>query len=139
MKTVRVFGNIRNSEEDRQKTPAAFLKLFDQMIAFDHKDVHLWEPDKVEIHVIPYTNSEGEPVPWPKGWPDIKDKTTKDMKEYFGRGESYNIYLPGKNKNELEQILFHLKENQAVLMNERQWSVSPWRYCLPGEELWINK
>lgn len=136
MKRVAVFGPIRESAEDRNKTPQAFLKIFDRLTSFDHENARLWEPERLEIHVIPYTNSEGEPVAWPKDWPDLNDKTTKDTSSFYGRGESYHIYLGGDHREELEQLLSSLKEKQAVLINERQWHVSPWRYCLPNEELW---
>lgn len=136
IKRVMVSGPIRDSEADRNKTPEAFLKIFDRLIAFHHKNAQSWEPEKLEIYVIPYTDSKGEPVAWPKGWPDLNDTTTKDTSKFYGRGESYHIYLSGDQRDELEQMLSGLKEKQAVLMNERQWYVSPSRYCLPNEEVW---
>jgi hypothetical protein len=137
MKRVMVAGPIRDSEADRDKTPQAFLKTFDRLIAFHHKAARLWEPEKVQLHVFPYTDSEGEPVAWPKGWPDLNDTTTKDTSNAYGH-ESYAIYLSGDQRDELEQMISGLKNKQAVWMNERPWYVSPWRYCLPGEELWAE-
>ncbi len=136
-KRVMVAGPIRDSEEDRDKAPKAFLEIFDKVMLFARTDAHLWKPEKVEIRVSPYTDSEGQPVPWPRGWPDLKHKTTKDRRNFFGH-EAYHMYIAGENKDELEQILSGLKEKQAVLINERQWYISPTRYCLPSEELWIN-
>ena len=135
MKRVAVFGPIRESAEDRNKAPQAFLRIFDRLTSFNHETARLWEPEKLEIHVIPYTDSKGEPVAWPKDWPDLNDKTTEDITEYVGH-ESYHIYLAGDQRDKLEQLLSGLKEKQAVLMNGRQWYVSPWRYCLPNEEAW---
>lgn len=135
MKQVSVFGAIRENAEDRKHAPKAFLQLFDQMISFDHKNARLWEPQKVEIKVWPYINAEGEPVPWPKGWPDLNHKTTKMSKN----GYSYTLYLDGDKKAELEQMLSGLKEKQAILMNGKQWVIYPQRYCLPSEELWGNE
>ena len=138
MKRVAVFGPIRESAEDRNKAPQAFLRIFDRLTSFNHETARLWEPEKLEIHVIPYTDSKGEPVAWPKDWPDLNDKTTEDITEYVGH-ESYHIYLAGDQRDELEQLLSGLKEKQAVLMNGRQWYVSPWRYCLPNEEAWRTR
>ena len=139
MKRVAVFGPIRKSAEDRNKTPQAFLRIFDRLTSFNHETAQLWEPEKLEIHVIPYTDSKGEPVAWPKDWPDLNDERTKNTTGLIGRGESYNLYLSGDHRDELEQLLSGLKEKQAVLMNERQWYVSPWRYCLPNEEAWRTR
>ena len=111
MKKVSVIGPIRASEEDRNKTPRAFLELFDQMVSFGNEKARLWEPETVEINVYPLTEARGEPVPWPKGWPDLSHKTTKK-----GRRGSYKIFLDGANKDKLEQMLSSLKEEQAVLI-----------------------
>lgn len=138
IKRVMVSGPIRDSEADRNKAPQAFLKIFNRVITFHHDNARMWEPEKVQLHVIPYTDSEGEPVAWPKGWPDLNDKTTKDTSHAYGTGKSYSIHLSGDQRDELEQMLSGLKNKQAVLMNERSWYVSPHRYCLPGEELWID-
>lgn len=137
MKRVKVVGPIRESAEDRNKAPQAFLRIFDRLTLFNHESARLWEPEKLEIHVIPYMDSKGEPVAWPKDWPDINDETTEDKKDFFGH-ESYHLYLDGDQRDELEQLLSGLKEKQAVLMNERQWHVTLYKYCLPNEEVWKN-
>ena len=136
MKRVMVSGQIRESAEDRNRAPQAFLRMFDRLTGFHHENARVWVPETLEIHVIPYTNSEGIPVAWPKDWPDLDDETTKDTTEYIGTGESYNLYLSGDRREEFEQLLSNLAEKQAVLMNGRQWYVSPWRYCLPNEDVW---
>ncbi len=131
MKKVSVIGPIRTSEEDRNKTPRAFLELFDQMVSFRHKKARLWEPETVEIDVYPLTDAQGEPVPWPKGWPDLSHKSTKK-----GRKGSYKIFLDGVNKDKLEQMLSSLKEEQAVLISHKHWYIAPRRYLLPNEQMW---
>jgi hypothetical protein len=136
MKRVKVYGPIRESAEDRNRAPQTFLRVFDRLISFDHENARLWEPEKLELHVIPYTDARGEPVAWPKGWSDLNDETTKDTTEWIGTGESYSLYLSGDHREELEQLLSGLKEKQAVLMDGRQWYMSPSRYCLPNEEVW---
>jgi len=136
MKTVRVSGAIRDSAEDRRKVPPAFLMIFDRLTAFCPEPARPWEPELLELHVIPYTNAKGEPVRWPTEWPDITDETTQDKTAYFGRGETYHIYLDGDQRDALERLLAGLNEKQAVLMHERQWHVSPFRYCLPSEARW---
>jgi hypothetical protein len=137
LEQVKVVGPIRDGEEDRKNAPPAFLKLFDKMISFDHQNARLWQPEKVEIHLYPYTNSQGEPVPWPKEWPDLNHPTTRENKDDSVK-YSYTIYLDGKKKDDLERMLVGLKEKQAVLINEKQWFIAPQRYILPGEELWIK-
>jgi hypothetical protein len=136
LKSVKVFGSIRDNEEDREGTPPAFLKIFDQMISFDHPNVRLWQPGKIEIHLYPYTGSQGESAPWPEGWPDLSHPATKKNEDASFK-YSYTIYLDGAKKDKLEQILSGLKEKQAILINEKQWYIAPQRYCLPGEEWWI--
>lgn len=138
IKRVMVSGSIRDNETDRNNAPQAFLKIFDQLITFHHDNTRVWEPEKVQLHIVPYTDSRGEPAAWPKGWPDLNDKATKDTSRAYGTGESYNIHLSGDQRDELEQILFGLQDKQAVLINERPWYVSPHRYCLPGEDLWMD-
>lgn len=68
MKRVMVSGPIRERAEDRNKTPHAFLRIFDRVTSFHHENAQLWEPEKLEIRVIPYTDSKGAPVAWPKDW-----------------------------------------------------------------------
>lgn len=135
MKKVRVIGPIRDNEADRNIAPKAFLKIFDKMISFHHKNARLWEPEKIEIALYPYTNSQGEPVPWTAGWPDLSHKTTKKRTDVH-LSHSYTIYLDGANKDKLEQMLFRLKKKQAVLINQKQWYIAPQRYILPNEEMW---
>lgn len=142
-KPVKVFGWIRDNEEDRKNTPPVFLKLFDKMISFDHPNARLWQPEKVEIRVFAFNEMkvEGEPVPWPKEWPDLNHKTTKKNDKKYENvyiEDSYNIYLDGDKKDDLERMLSSLKEQQAVLINEKQWFIARQRYILPGEELWIK-
>ena len=134
MKRVMVSGPIRDSQEDRNKAPQAFLAIFDRLCAFHHENARLWEPKTVQLHVFPYQEAKGESVAWPTAWPDLNDPTTKDTTATYGR-ESYDIFLNGDQRDELEQLLSGLKEKQTVLMNGRQWYVSPHRYLLPNEEL----
>jgi len=137
VKTVRVFGDIEDNEEDRANTPPGFLKLFDQMIAYTPPAAAPWEPELLEVNIFPYTDAEGEAVAWPPGWPDLKDALTKDESAMYGH-ESYDLYIPGAHREELEKLVAGLDDKQAVLINDRKWYVSPYRYCLPGEDLWKN-
>jgi len=135
IKTVRVFGDVEGNQEARDNTPSAFLKILDQMASFDPETAQPYEPEFVELYILPYTDAEGEPVAWPEGWADLEDARTTDQTKTVGH-EGYNIYLAGEHKEEFEKLLAGLNEKQAVLMNERKWYVSPYRYCLPSEELW---
>ncbi len=135
MKRVLVSGPIRDSEKDRENTPPAFLELFDQIISFTNKDAPLWQPEKVEIHLYSFEDSQGEPVPWPKKWPDLNHPTTKKNADEWSK-YSYTIYLDGEKKDELEEMFSSLKEEQAVLINEKPWYIAPKRYILPSEEMW---
>ncbi len=134
-KSVTVVGHLNDDkEDDRKKTSPTFLKLFDQLNSFEHFQAQNWQPQSVRILITAFPGSQGEPATWPQGWPDLMDQATQKI-----TSDSYAIYLNGESLHEFEQLMANLKENQAVLINEKRWYISPERYCLPGEESWAQR
>lgn len=135
IRRIAVSGPMRESK-DRAKAPQAFVELFDRMVSFAPVESKIWEPLRVEVRISPFMKPAGKPLRWPKGLPGLTDSSTK--KESIGP-EMYHLHLEGKNRGKLERLLASRKENQAVAIGGRLWSVYPNRYCLPGEEQWHGK
>ena len=119
----RVYGNLRNDNKAREKTPAAFLKIYDKLIDFEDKQASEWLPEKIEVLVTDYHHSPEKPLKWPSSWPSLKSPDTVWRSEKL-----YSLYLDKKHFKELLNLMDRLKEKQAVEINGKKFSIS---YRLP--------
>jgi hypothetical protein len=129
-KRVSVYGSL-GEMEDRQRTPKAFLDLFDELKAYTNATAQTWVPEKIEVMIWPYEYSPEEPLKWPAWWPDLNHSTTKR------RGDSYSIYLAAEKTDEFSKLLAARREKQAVEISGKKWAVS-YRVPFPSEELWMR-
>ncbi len=134
IRRIAVSGPMRENK-DRARAPKTFVELFDRMVSFAPTGSKVWEPLRVEVRIFPSVESDGKPLPWPKGWPDLTDASTRTFIGY----ETYLLYVDGKNRKKLERLMLSLKEKQALAIGGRPWSAALTRYCLPGEEQWQRK
>jgi hypothetical protein len=137
MKKVSVQGQVQSDEKDRSKSPQAFLNIFDSIMSFEHKNSQIWKPYKLEISLYPQKNAKGDPIPWPREWPDLNHITTKKRTD-DALSHSYKIYLDGTHKDEFELMLPKINKYQPVIINGKPWYLAPQRYILPNEEMWGN-
>jgi hypothetical protein len=78
-----------------------------------------------------YEYAPDKSIYWPKNWPGLKSPNT------LRRGDSYSIFLPGKEIPKLVDLLAKQKEKGAVEIDGKKWAVSI-RYTFPSEPVWFN-
>lgn len=137
-KTVQIIGSIRDDEKDRNNSPSNFLRIFDQMISFQHPNSQVWVPYKLKIHLYSQTSPKGEPVSWPSGWPDLNHNTTKKRAD-ADLSHAFEIHLDGTHKDEFELMLSKIDKYQPVMINDKPWYLAPQRYILPHEKMWQSE
>ena len=133
LKTVSVYGGLKRTDNDRKEgAPAAFVETYEKLKGFQPSKATRWMPEKVELMIWPFANA-GDPLPWPKNWPDTTHPETKR------RGQSpdqisYSIYLTPAQYESLKKSAKE-KSADALLINGRKWAFS-FRFPFPGEDSW---
>lgn len=122
-KTIQVYGDLRDNKETREKTPKAFLTVYDNLIEYKNKKAEEWLPNKIEIMLTDYSHSPEKPIEWPENWPNLEDETTVKRSASL-----YSLYLPKEHFDEFINLISNLREKQAVELNGKKFSVS---YRLP--------
>ncbi|MEM0519228.1 hypothetical protein [Aequorivita flava] len=125
--TKGVYGDLRNSNAARAKTPSYFLNVFDKLINYKNKEATEWLPETIEVLLTDYNHSVETPKNWPENWPNLDSETTIRRSEFL-----YSVYLSKSNFEEFLTLLNSLEENQAVVLNGKKFSVS---YRLPFPNL----
>ncbi|WP_124328539.1 hypothetical protein [Desulfonema ishimotonii] len=117
--------------DKNDKLPDEFRRIFRKLTGLNFIEAEKWTPDYIEIMIWPYGNAPEKSANWPSGWPSLSHPLTRK------RGDSYSLYMPGLEKNDLNDFLDNLKPKQAVLINGDKWSVDC-RFVFPGEPLWMK-
>lgn len=140
--TTRVYGLTRSgakqsahtafgSEQKPNELPKTISELHAYLASLVFNDARPWEPEYVEVMIWRFDNAPGKPIPWPKDWPGLESPNT------LKRGDSYSIFLPGKELPKLRTLLKARKETSAVEIDGKKWAVSI-RYAFPSEPVWNN-
>ena len=133
LKTVSVYGGLRRTDNDRQEAaPDAFLEVYEKLKGLRPAGAARWTPEKVELMIWPFENA-GDPLPWPKGWPDTAHPETRRRGESPGQ-ISYSIYLTPARYEALRKSVSE-KSADALLINGRKWAFS-FRFPFPAEDSW---
>lgn len=132
-KTVSVYGGLKRTDNDRNEpAPAAFVETYEKLKGFRASKAARWMPEKVELMIWPFENA-GDPLPWPKNWPDTRHPETK-KRGASGDQINYSIYLTPAQYEALKKRA-EAKSADALLINGRKWAFS-FRYPFPGEDSW---
>ncbi|MDO8303973.1 MAG: hypothetical protein Q7T18_12105 [Sedimentisphaerales bacterium] len=130
---TRVYGLNVDSRRPLAKNtvslPQSVRKLHEYLTHLEFTATQKWEPNYTEVMVWPYEYAEGEPLHWPKDWPNLDSPNT------LKRNDSYSIFVPGTNAEKLRNFLEELKEKQAVEIGGKKWSVG-FRPVFPSEPVW---
>ncbi|MBD0326609.1 MAG: hypothetical protein ICV68_09265, partial [Pyrinomonadaceae bacterium] len=105
-KSVRVYGNLQRSM--RADDPQAFMLIYRKLKSFEDARAARWMPEKIELMIWPYENA-GDPLAWPKGWPDTAHPTTK-KKGTSKDSINYSIYL---TQSQYESLLKRVEKESA--------------------------
>jgi hypothetical protein len=126
-KQISVYGSLRyEKSKARVNTPAPFLKVYDNLINFKDDKAKEWVPDIIEVMLTTYSNSPEKPLKWPTDWPDLKNQHTIRRSV-----DLYSVYLDKNDINKLKKLVNSLKDNQAVEVNGRTFSIS-YRFPFPN-------
>jgi len=125
LKTIYIYGSLRNESESREKTPTVLLDIFDKLINYNNNSADVWRPEKIEVMAWDYSYSPEEPVKWPDAWPDLNDKNTVD------NDGLYSIYLDSKYFDDFLNLINNLGEKQAVEIDGKKFAVS-YRFPFPN-------
>jgi len=123
-----VYGSLAKDSKFRANAPAQFIKIYDYLKNYTHKDAKVWTPDYIEITIWPYEYAPDESIVWHDDWPDIHSAST------IKRDNSYSILLPYTENDKLITLLKNRKEKGAVLINDKKWAISP-RILFPHEQI----
>jgi hypothetical protein len=127
LRQISVYGDLRTTNEARQKTPKDFLTVFENIIKFEDSKAQEWLPDTFEVMATKYGYSPVKPLKWNNEWNDIKHNTT------VNRGDDlFSIYLDKKYFHDFIKLLKSMKKKQAVEINGEKYSLT---YRLPYPNL----
>ncbi|MBI3726518.1 hypothetical protein HY251_21550 [bacterium] len=146
-KTVSVYGRLdprkvaaQPSDPDddackaeREKTPTAFLSVFDKLVGYANDGAKPWLPARVEVMIWPFEYAKDDPVSWPEGWPGIDHADTRK------RGsDSYSLFLEKEHLEALRKLMADMKQTQPLLLGGKKWALA-WRLPFPEEQVWMGK
>jgi hypothetical protein len=120
---------ILDGDRKADKLPVLIKNLHAYLTSLDFADAKQWVPPYVEIMMWGYDHAPDESIHWPKDWPSL------DSPNAFRRGESYSIFLPGKELPKLCEFLSTRKEKGAVEIHGKKFTISV-RYTFPSEPVW---
>jgi len=139
---TRVYGLMRSgtklpaytayrSEQKPDELPKPISDLHAYLASLVFEDARPWEPEYVEVMIWRFDHAFGKSIPWPKDWPGLESSNT------LKRGNSYSIFLPGKELPTLRNLLKTLRETRAVEIDGKKWAISV-RYTFPSEPVWFS-
>jgi len=111
--------------------PKTIRDLYTYLTSLEFVDAVPWEPAYVEVMIWRYDYAPAASIHWPKEWPGLESPST------LKRGDSYSIFLPGKQLPRLRAFLKTQKEKGAVEIEGKKWAVA-FRYTFPNEPVWAK-
>jgi hypothetical protein len=118
-------------KEKSDELPENLKELHKYLTTLNFKDAKSWEPPFVEVMIWGYDYAPDESILWPKEWPGLKSPYT------LKRGDSFSIFLPGKEIPKLRAFLKTRKQKGAVKIDGKKWAVSI-RFTFPSESVWLG-
>jgi len=149
-KSIGIYGNWRRSRSsDRETSPILrgigerekkMKEYLPQEIRsiLEHVDEQIkvggapWLPEKIEVMFWPYEYAPDESIIWPKEWPDLYAKETRQRRE-----NSFSVYLTSVKFGDLLRFFRTRKEKGAVLINGKKMADYV-RFPFPGEGAWME-
>jgi hypothetical protein len=126
---ISVYGSMKDKEV-RAAVPKAIVAAYDKVQSLETKGSRPWVPAKVEVMISPYEYAPEKSIVWHKDWPSIDDPST------VKRGDSYSLFVPSSELEEVQSFLRTRTEKGAVQIDGKKWSASI-RYPFPQERLWM--
>lgn len=118
-------------KQNADTLPESLKKLHEYLTTLRFEDAKPWEPSYVEVMIWKYEYAPSKSIIWPKDWPGLNSPNA------LRRGDSYSIFLTGKEIPKLIDFLAKQEEKGAVEIDKKKWAVSV-RYTFPSEPVWFN-
>jgi hypothetical protein len=129
-KKISVYGNIRPGNAKTPcalALPTALSSALLQVLRYDNANSSPWMPEYIEVIVWPFEYAKGKAADWPIQWPGISDSKT------LKRKNTYSLFIPESQNEELKKFIAHLKPTQAVRIDNKKWAIST-RLPFPHEQ-----
>jgi hypothetical protein len=128
---ISVYGSLQNSEI-LSCLPANLGSMLSEIMAFRHPEASTWLPDEIEVMLWAFEYAPDESIIWPDRWPGLDDPQTVQRGD-----DSYSIFVPAADFDELQVFLASRLPRGAVEINGRKWAADI-RFPFPHEELWMG-
>lgn len=127
---ISVYGNLKGPSV-REKVPSPVVDAFDRLTAYSDPNAENWLPAKIEVMIWPYEYAPEQSIVWPSKWPGLQSAET------VARGDSYSLFVPSIDYNELVAFLKTRSAKGAVEIGGKKWAVGL-RFPFPQEDSWIR-
>jgi hypothetical protein len=117
-KIIMVYGYIEKDNEDRNRTPIAFINLYDKIKHYRNVNSDEWTPPKIEIMFWDYNYAPNK-RDWIKGFPDLNSPSTINR-----GGDFYSVFIDGDEYETFINYFREMGEKEAVEINGRKMSIS---------------
>jgi len=115
--------------EKADRLPKSLSDLYEYLTHLRFEGWKPWTPKHLEVMIWPYDGTPAGIVQWPHGWPGLDSPQTKK------RGDSYSIFLPGRDLARLRGVMETMRERGAVEIGGRSWAMT-FRFVFPSEPIW---
>jgi hypothetical protein len=128
-KKISIYGDLRSLRADSAEAiplPDELTRALRRVLKYNNANSSPWMPEYIEVMIWPFDYAKGKVADWPAKWPGIADKKTIKHKN------TYSIFIPESQYDELKKFMAQLKETQAVRIDNKKWAVST-RFPFPHE------
>jgi hypothetical protein len=128
-KKISIYGDLRSLRADSAEAiplPDELTRALRRVLKYNNANSSPWMPEYMEVIIWPFDYAKGKVADWPAKWPGIADKKTIKHKN------TYSIFIPESQYDELKKFMAQLKETQAVRIDNKKWAVST-RFPFPHE------
>lgn len=129
-KKISVYGSIQSLKAEpaeRLPLPDELTHALRQVLNYDNANSSAWMPEYIEVMIWPFEYAKGKAADWPTKWPGIADSKT------VRRRDTYSIFIPASQNEEIREFISHLKPTQAVRIDNKKWAIST-RFPFPHEQ-----
>jgi hypothetical protein len=128
-KKISIYGNIRSLKTKSAEAvplPDDLTGALRRVLKYDSANSTVWMPEYLEVMIWPFEYAKGKAADWPTCWPGLADQKT------IKRKNTYSIFIPKSQYEELKKFMAQLKPTQAVRIDNKKWAVST-RFPFPHE------
>ncbi len=131
-----VYGPVsREAHDDVKASPAAFVDVYERLREFTAptSEPYRYTVIAVEVQVQPPSDSSPQSVPWPPGWPTLKNPrpVRYDWEYYYA-----DIYMAASCESAVLEYARSLGARRAFQVEGKEYLLRSVRESLPSEKSW---